>query len=102
MDQASDREKRMTDNESTKDGGERPRGEPPERLGPKEGTFPAGVVQSSHAFGPYLYRSDEVVVVAESDEELAHELERFGRWMANPALQRRMFWDIVMFRFFGE
>jgi hypothetical protein len=85
-------------------GGHEGRGaaEPDERLAPNPAVFPPGVAESSHAFGPYLYRKDEIVLVAPSAQERVKELGRLGKVLADQDLQRRLFWDVALTRFFGE
>jgi Subtilase family len=76
--------------------------EPDERLAPEVTAFPPGVAESSHAFGPYLYREDEIILVAPSPQERVNELARLGTILGDRDLQRRLFWDVALTRFFGE
>jgi hypothetical protein len=77
-------------------------GEPDERLAPDPAAYPPDLAESSHAYGPYLYRKDEIVLVAPSPRERADELDRLAKVLADRALQRRLLWDVALTRFFGE
>jgi subtilisin family serine protease len=77
----------------------RPGGQQPAHDDPKA-VYPRGVAASSHALGPYLYRVDELVLTAPSPQEFEAELDRLRALLGQAGLQRRLLWDLLVYRLF--
>jgi Subtilase family len=69
---------------------------------PFPGRYPKGIGESPHAFGPYLYVQNELVVTAATPESLDAELEELRKTIAWPRLRRRLLWDLLTYRLVGD
>jgi hypothetical protein len=69
---------------------------------PFPGRYPNGIGESPHAFGPYLYVQNELVVTAPTPESLDDELTELRRVVGQPGLQRRLLWDLLLYGLVGD
>jgi hypothetical protein len=65
-----------------------------------EAVYPPGIAASAHALGPYLYRTGELVLTAADPQGFDDELRRLQQLLSTPALQRRVLWDLLVYRLF--